>query len=154
MAHVRQAEPGQVVAVGAVVVDRAARILLVRRARPPTVGTWTIPGGHVESGESLEAAILREVHEETGLIARLVCPLGVVPITREGFAYAIHEFLLVALDDRARSRALVAGDDAAEARWVDRRQLEGLSVWPDVVEVIDRGLAEAFRLRLAARDAP
>jgi ADP-ribose pyrophosphatase YjhB (NUDIX family) len=154
VAHLPQAEPEQIVAVGAVVIDRAARILLVRRARPPTVGAWTLPGGHVESGEALEAAILREVHEETALAARLVCPLGVAAVAREGFAYAIHEFLLVPVDDGAGPIALLAGDDAAEARWVGRRQLDGLSVLPDVIEVIDRGLAEALQRRLAVADAP
>jgi ADP-ribose pyrophosphatase YjhB (NUDIX family) len=149
-----QAEPGPIVAVGAVVVDREARILLVKRARPPTAGTWTLPGGRVESGETLEAAVLREVHEETALAARLVCPIGVVPIAREGFAYAIHEFLLAPIDDGTWPIPLLAGDDAADARWVGREQLDALCVWPDVIEVIDRGLSEAFQRRLARRGAP
>jgi ADP-ribose pyrophosphatase YjhB (NUDIX family) len=149
-----QAEPGPIVAVGAVVVDRAARILLVRRARPPTAGAWTLPGGHVESGEALEAAVLREVREETALAARLVCAIGVVPIAREGFAYAIHEFLLVPIDDRTWPIPLLAGDDAADARWVGREELDALRVWPDVIEVIHRGLSEALQRRLAVRSSP
>ena len=134
-----QAEPVWVVAVGAIVIDRGERVLLVRRARPPSAGVWTLPGGRVEGAESLEAAVLREVREETALDARVVCPLGVVPVAREGFAYVIHEFLLAPLDGRA---ALAPGDDAADARWARRDELEGLGVWPDVVELVERGLAE------------
>jgi 8-oxo-dGTP diphosphatase len=135
-------------------VDRSGRILLVRRARPPTVGAWTLPGGRVEDRESFEAAIVREVLEETALPTRVVCPLGVVPVVREGFAYAIHEHLLVPLQDATSLRApLRAGDDAADARWVGRGELDGLGVLSDVVEVIDRGLAEAFRRWLAVKAA-
>jgi 8-oxo-dGTP diphosphatase len=136
-----QAGPiGPVVAVGAVVVDRSLRVLLVRRARPPSAGTWTLPGGRVEPGESLEGAIVREIREETALDTRVVCSLGIVHIAREGFAYAIHEHLLSPVDDQA---PLLAGDDAAEARWVPRTDFARLFVQPEVVELVDRGLGEA-----------
>jgi ADP-ribose pyrophosphatase YjhB (NUDIX family) len=93
----------------------------------------------VEVGESLEAAILRELSEETGLEARVVCPLEVVTLAREGFVYVIHEHLLVPVGD-ARLRP---GDDAADARWVSRRELGALNVEADAIAVIDRGLREA-----------
>jgi 8-oxo-dGTP diphosphatase len=136
-----QAEPEPVVAVGGVVVDRAGRVLIVRRGRPPMIGAWTLPGGRVEEGESLEMAIVREVREETAIAAGMVCSLGLVNIAREGFAFAVHEHLLVPLGDLATR----AGDDAAEARWIARRELVELGVLPDAIEVIDRGLAEAYR---------
>jgi 8-oxo-dGTP diphosphatase len=147
MPRASQAELVPVVAVGAVVVDRARRVLLVRRARAPAAGTWTLPGGHLEDGESLEAAIVREVREETALRTQVVCTLGVVPIAREGFAYTIHEHLLVPLEVDA---PLFAGDDAAEARWVERAELEGFGVLPDAIEVIERGLEEAVRSGLTS----
>jgi acetyl-CoA carboxylase carboxyl transferase subunit beta len=139
-----------VVAVGAVVVDRAARVLLVRRARAPGAGTWTLPGGRVEQGESFEVAIVRELREETALATRVVCALGVVPIVREGLAYAIHEHLLVPLDHGEGGSRLVAGDDAADARWVGREEVDALGVEAEVVALIDRGLTEARRLALAS----
>jgi ADP-ribose pyrophosphatase YjhB (NUDIX family) len=137
-----QAEPrAPAVAVGAVVVDAAGRVLLVRRARPPSVGAWTLPGGRVEPGESLEAAVVREVREETALETRVICALGVVDVAREGYAYAIHEHLLAPLDPTAPA---VAGDDAAEVRWVARGELAAFGVRADAVAVIEQGLAEAI----------
>jgi ADP-ribose pyrophosphatase YjhB (NUDIX family) len=126
-------------AVGAVIVDDAGRVLLVRRGGPPRAGTWTLPGGRIEPGESLEDAVLREVREETSLRARVVCQLGVVPVSGEGFAYEIHEHLLTPLGDPTPR----AGDDADDARWVLRRDLAAFAVRDDAVAVIDRALAEA-----------
>jgi ADP-ribose pyrophosphatase YjhB (NUDIX family) len=136
-----QAEPRAVAAVGAVVVDRTGRVLLIRRGRPPSAGAWTLPGGRVEPGESTEHAVVREVREETALQAHVVCGLGVVNVAREGFVYEIHEHLLapVSVGD-APPRA---GDDAADVRWVDPRELSGLAVALDAITVIDRGLEEA-----------
>jgi 8-oxo-dGTP diphosphatase len=59
------------VGVGGVVIDQG-RALLVRRAREPALGEWTIPGGLLEVGERLTAAVERELREETGLIVRVV----------------------------------------------------------------------------------
>lgn len=135
-----QAEP--VPAVGGVVLDRDARVLLVRRGKPPSLGAWSLPGGRVEPGEALEAAIVREVREETGVEARVVCPLGVVTVAREGFAYAIHEHLLV-IAAAGPAPPPRAADDAADARWVPRDELPALGVLADAIAVVDHGLAEA-----------
>jgi len=59
------------VGVGGVVIDQD-RALLVKRAREPALGEWTIPGGLLEVGETLSAAVERELREETGLIVRVV----------------------------------------------------------------------------------
>jgi ADP-ribose pyrophosphatase YjhB (NUDIX family) len=136
----QQAEPGPVIAVGAVVVDRRSRVLLVRRARPPMAGAWTLPGGRLEAGESLEGAVLRELAEETALAARVVCELGVALVSGEGYAFRIHEHLLVPLEE---SPAPVAGDDAEDVRWVSLGELEGLAVARAAIDVIHRGIAEA-----------
>jgi ADP-ribose pyrophosphatase YjhB (NUDIX family) len=133
-------------AVGAVVIAPRGSVLLIRRGRPPGEGSWTLPGGRVEPGESLEAAVVRELFEETAVRARAVCLLGVVRVAREGFAYDIHEHLLVPTDDTT----LRAGDDAAEARWVGPEELASLGVYADAIAVIGRGLAEARRRGLTA----
>jgi 8-oxo-dGTP diphosphatase len=132
-----QAEARTIPAAGGVVLDDASRILVVRRGRPPSAGEWTLPGGRVEDGESPEVAAAREVLEETAVEARVVAPLGVVIIVREGVVYAIHEFLMSSRGDQPPR----AGDDASDARWVIREDLEGLGVRSDAIAVVDQGLA-------------
>ena len=127
-------------AAGAVVVDRSGRVLLVRRGHPPRAGEWSLPGGHVEPGETPEDAAVREVLEETAVAARLVCGLGVVSVEGEGRTYAIHEHLLVPLDEMPRPQA---GDDAADARWIDPRDVDALGVRDATRAVLAQGLAEA-----------
>jgi ADP-ribose pyrophosphatase YjhB (NUDIX family) len=139
VANPPQAQPDGILAVGAVVLDREGRVLLIRRAHPPSAGAWTLPGGRVEPGESTEAAIVREVMEETALETHVRCSLGLVRITREGLSFHIHEYLVVPVDDRCPR----AGDDAAEVRWAFRSELAALGVHPEALAVIDRGLAEA-----------
>lgn len=70
-------EPRIRVGVGAVVV-RDGKILLVKRRNPPSANMWSLPGGHVEPGESVLEAAVRELEEETGVVGR---PLGVIDIT-------------------------------------------------------------------------
>ncbi|MSO20386.1 MAG: NUDIX domain-containing protein [Acidobacteria bacterium] len=63
------------VGVGAAIVDgvgNSARVLLARRGRAPSLGEWSIPGGLVKVGETLEQALIREVREETGLRVRVI----------------------------------------------------------------------------------
>ncbi|MER8473677.1 NUDIX domain-containing protein [Mesorhizobium sp. M1328] len=64
------------VAASAVVLDEEGRLLLVQRAHQPDKGCWTLPGGCVEAGETLEQAVIREVAEETGLAIRVVREVG------------------------------------------------------------------------------
>ena len=52
------------------------KILLIKRATPPFVGYWALPGGRVEKGENAEQTIIREVKEETGLSIKIICKIG------------------------------------------------------------------------------
>lgn len=116
------------VCVGAVAVHRD-RLLMIRRGRGVAAGEWSIPGGRVEAGETLAAAVVREVREETGL--EVVCErfLGWVERIGEDHHYVILDFVVTALE----RGPIVAGDDAAEARWVpldevtDYRLVDGLA---------------------------
>jgi 8-oxo-dGTP diphosphatase len=124
-------------AVGAIVVRRDGRVLLVRRGRAPRLGTWTIPGGKVEPGESLEAAVVREVREETSLDVRVERFLETYDLDdpEANHAFAIHEHLCTPRDEDA---PLVAGDDASDARWAHPSELASLGVHPDARAVIAR----------------
>jgi 8-oxo-dGTP diphosphatase len=123
-------------AVGAVIVGEDGRVLLVQRDRPPRVGTWSLPGGRVEDAETVEAAVVREVLEETGLTVRVRAPLGVVRLSREGYHYDIHEFLC-SIEGPADASA---GDDARDVSWAAPKDLLRLGVSQEVLKVIRRGL--------------
>jgi len=131
-----QADPRVVRAVGAVVVNALGQVLLVYRGRPPAAGTWTLPGGRIELGESPEAAIVRELREETSLATVVLCPIGEVIIEREGTTFGVQEYLVTPLDDTAPR----AGDDAAGVRWALPEELEKFGLLDDAVAVIKRGL--------------
>jgi ADP-ribose pyrophosphatase YjhB (NUDIX family) len=117
-------DPGHAeVAVGAVV-RRGDEILLIRRGRGTAVGQWAIPGGRVEFGEGLKAAVAREVREETGLevtVGRFLGwaeRMGDDPVPHH---YVILDFAAEPLDPAAATRA---GDDADDVAWVPTNAIE------------------------------
>src|SRR3954464_9521483 len=93
---------------GAVVRDGAGRILLVRRANEPGRGLWSLPGGRVEPGEAEEAAVVREVLEETGLVVRVEALVGRVSIGR----YDIGDYACT-----VTGGTLAAATDADDVAW-------------------------------------
>ncbi len=99
--------------VGAVAVLDGA-LLLVQRGTEPSVGRWTLPGGRVEAGESIIAALVREVREETGL--DVVCGplLGWVELVDIDHHFVILDFDVTTLTDDIP----VAASDASAAAWV------------------------------------
>lgn len=105
---------GPELAVGGVAVSDD-RLLLVRRGHGPAAGEWSVPGGRVDAGEPIEAAVVREVVEETGLDVVVDELLGWVERFDEGHHFVILDFRVTVLDPDAPVRA---GDDAAEAAWI------------------------------------
>lgn len=112
-------------------------VLLVRRGKPPNLGSWTLPGGAQELGETAEAAARRELAEETGLqvgplyLAANVDIIQPDPDGRIRYHYTIIDFA-AAWD----SGALQAGDDAAEAIWAPLAQLDDHVLTSEVRRVI------------------
>lgn len=118
-------------AVGAIVL-RDGQLLMVRRARRPAAGLWTLPGGRVEIGESVTDAVEREVLEETGIEVDVGDLAGVFEVVAEDHHYVILDHLAV-----ARSlRDPVAGTDATEARWIALEDIDGLDCTPRLVEML------------------
>ncbi|MCK8614319.1 NUDIX hydrolase [Gordonia sp. C13] len=114
----------RIVAVGAVLTDDDGRVLLIQRRNPPQAGKWTVPGGKVEPGESIEAAVVREMVEETGLRVEVGELLWTVDIPGpDDVVFEVHDFAA-----RVVSGMLCAGDDAADAGWFTPEQLAELPV--------------------------
>jgi 8-oxo-dGTP diphosphatase len=106
--------------VGAIVVDDE-RLLLIRRGHGPAAGSWSIPGGRVETGETLAEAVVRELAEETGLEGICGPFVGWTEIIDDDHHFVILDFAVTVLE----AREPMAGDDAAEARWVPLRDVAG-----------------------------
>lgn len=96
------------------------RVLLVRRRIEPDAGLWGFPGGHVDLGETALDAAVRELREETGVIARPLRYLTNVDIVVRDDADAItFHFLLAAVLCDYVSGELAAADDVIDAGWRD-----------------------------------
>jgi mutator protein MutT len=123
---------GPTLAVGAIVVDDD-RLLLVRRGHGPAAGTWSVPGGRVEAGETLAEAVVRELAEETGVEGVCGELMGWSELLDEPDTH------LVILDFRVtvmEATPPVAGDDATEARWVPLGDVAELALAPGLAEFL------------------
>jgi len=126
------------VGVGAVVFQGEA-VLLVRRGREPARDSWSLPGGLVELGETLEAAITRELAEETGLTVTLRGVSAVLerifpdPGGRIAYHYVLVDFLCDYLEGE-----LTPGSDATAARFVPLGELTDFDLPQCTAEVIRR----------------
>ena len=119
---------------------RDDKVLLVRRARSPAKGFYSFPGGRVEFGETLHAALHREVDEETALKIEIIGLAGwreVVPGTSGGGHYLIMSFAA-----RWISGEPVLNDELDDFRWLDPDALGDLKLTGSLQEVIQsaRGL--------------
>jgi 8-oxo-dGTP diphosphatase len=113
------------VGVGAVVLSAAGDVLLVKRRHEPLAGQWSLPGGMLELGESLETGVARELLEETGLhvsVGPVVEVFDRILFDDEGKVR--YHFVLVDYLCRVRGGELAAGSDVEAAAWVHPSAME------------------------------
>jgi ADP-ribose pyrophosphatase YjhB (NUDIX family) len=142
--------------VGALIFD-GDRILMVQRGGEPLKGWWSIPGGLVETGELLEHAICREVHEETGLEVQPVVMLEIFErIMRDAEGKPEYHYVLIDYVCRIKGGTLLAGDDVSRAEWVSRRNLRTLQITEGTLAVIEKGFREhrKYKEKLLMRRRP
>ncbi|CCE01964.1 NUDIX domain-containing protein [Bradyrhizobium sp. STM 3809] len=117
---------------------RAGRILIVRRARSPAKGAYTLPGGRVEFGESLHAAVAREVMEETGLSIAILGLAGwreVLPASQGGTGGGGH-YVILPFAARWQAGEPRLNGELDDAQWRDPEALDGLALTDGLPEII------------------
>lgn len=107
------------------------RVLLIRRARPPHAGRYSLPGGRVHWGEELQAALIREIREETGLEIRVGPLVEAVELIDTAFHYVVMDYLCACEGGDPK-----AGDDADDALFVKLSELDRYGVSDAVKRVI------------------
>ena len=126
-----------ILAVSAAII-RDGKVLIVRRARPPAAGLYTLPGGVVEAGETLEAAVAREVLEETSMTIAPVALAGFrETIARDGDERVERHFVILCFASRWLGGEPVLNEELSEARWIDPAELANLSTTPGLAEIVE-----------------
>ena len=126
---------------GALIFDGDS-ILLVERAGEPLKGYWSLPGGLVETGESIEDAVRREVREETGLLVELLSRFDIFErIMRDAEGRAEYHYVLVDYICRVVGGAACASDDVSRLEWVKRPELRDYRLTEGTLEAIERAFS-------------
>lgn len=144
----RQYPERPIVGVGAVIVDERGHVVLIKRRYEPLAGRWSLPGGAVELGETLEAGVAREMLEETGLevdvgpVIEVFDRITVDEERRVRYHYVLVDYLCWPVGGELR-----AGGDVDAAVVVDPADLPDYRLTGKAAAVIDRALQ-------LAREAP
>jgi len=103
----------------AVMVLRGDEVLMIKRGKEPRKGTWTVPGGSIELGETMARAAEREVFEETGVKIEAGSAFTAIDaIYRDRNGALEFHYIIIYMEARYMEGIPAAGDDAAEVRWV------------------------------------
>ena len=118
-------------------IARDGKVLLVRRARPPANGLFSLPGGVVEVGETLHQALIREVREETGMAVE---PLGLAgfreAIVRDPQNRVERHFVILPFAARWISGEPRLNEELSEALWVEPAEVAGLQTTPGLAAIV------------------
>ena len=131
------------VGIGGVIVHDG-RVVIVKRRFEPLAGQWSIPGGAVEAGETLEACVVREMNEETGFVVEVGPVVEVLDrITRDDEGRVLYHFVLIDYLCRPVGGELRAGSDVAEAVLAEPSELAQYELTEKALAVIERALEMA-----------
>ena len=133
-----------------VAVFRDGRVMLASRGRAPMEGLYSLPGGGVESGETLAEAALRELREETGVEAEIIGFLAPVEVIERDEAGRVRVHIVIA----AHAARWVAGEprtgpEARDIRWIAEDEIDSLPTTPGLAAILGRAFALARREGLA-----
>jgi len=125
-----------IVGVGAIVI-KEGRVLLVKRAAPPSRGSWAIPGGSLELGETLQSGAEREILEETGIRIRAGAPVYAFDFLQYDTNNQLqYHFVVVDMEAEYVAGEVQAADDALDARWVSPEDLKGMHVSKNTLKIL------------------
>lgn len=129
--------PRPIVGVAAIIWNDQREVLLIRRSKDPRKGQWSLPGGKVEFGETLYAAVHREVLEETGLTIEIIALAEALETMLDDAAGAQNaHYVLIDYSTRVVSGTAKAASDAADARWFTMAELAQTPIWDEMRRVI------------------
>jgi ADP-ribose pyrophosphatase YjhB (NUDIX family) len=139
----RQYPAQPIVGVGAVILDQG-RVVLVKRRYEPLAGQWSLPGGRLELGETLEAGLAREMVEETGLVIQVGPVVDVFDrVLLDTERRVRYHYVLIDYLCRPVGGALAHGSDVAAAELVDPGDLERFRLTPKATAVIEKAITIA-----------
>ena len=125
---------------------RDGKVLVVRRARQPALGVYTLPGGAVETGETLMQAVTREVREETALDIEPVALAGHrEAIVRDAQGRVERHFVILCFAARWRSGEAVLNEELDDARWLEPAALAGLRTTEGLAEIVAAAIERLAR---------
>lgn len=128
------------VGVGAVII-RNGKILIVKRGAEPGKGKWSVPGGLVELGETVEQTVIREVKEECGLeveVGRLIDVVDSITLDKDGKVK--YHFVILDFFVKPKGGELRPGNDAKEALWVPLNEVEKYDLTRTFREFLKRNM--------------
>jgi ADP-ribose pyrophosphatase YjhB (NUDIX family) len=132
-------------AVSAAIV-RDGKVLVVRRARNPALSLYTLPGGVVETGETLLQAVTREVREETALTIE---PVGLAghreAIVRDAQGCVERHFIILCFAARWLAGEPALNEELDDARWLDPAELSGLRTTEGLAEIVAAAIERLAR---------
>jgi 8-oxo-dGTP diphosphatase len=132
-------------AVSAAIV-RDGKVLVVRRARNPALSLYTLPGGAVETGETLLQAVAREVREETALTIEPVALAGHrEAIVRDAQGRVERHFVILCFAARWLAGEPVLNEELDDARWLDPAELSGLRTTEGLAEIVAAAIERLAR---------